>query len=279
MPVYSRLQLRQHLGQLKLRDTYVGTTTGSCGSGPSAYILDAQIANVAFSGESMHARTWVRVLASGSLSMDFRVATFNTGSGAYQTLQNATANILAGTQYEHHRKTSPGEKDRCIDGVIARLWTRQEITIQSSDGLVYSLGQGYKIFGVSYFGNPAATVDRAPGQLLPGWNIVTTGSGRELRLPLGGALGASQQIVLDAQVRATLGSSDSATVNIPDEDWVLDGAAARCYQSLWADAPSKEAGKYQALAQAHAKMFIDNAGRFRERVDYGHRGDFDEAVS
>lgn len=27
MPVYSRQTLRRHLGQFKLRDTYVGTTT------------------------------------------------------------------------------------------------------------------------------------------------------------------------------------------------------------------------------------------------------------
>lgn len=280
MPVVSRVQLRQHLGQLKLRDTYVGTVTVSCAAGASAFILDAAIANVAFSGEAMNARTWVRVLANASTTMDFRVATFNTGSGAYQTLQNATAAIQAGVQYEHHRKTSAAEKDRCIDGIVGRLWTRQEVPIATIQGaLVYSLGLGYKIFGVKYFAQPDGSLDRAPGQLLPGWNIVLTGSGtRELRLPEGGALGASQQIILDAQVRASLGSADTATVNIPDEDWVLDGAAARCYQGLWADAPGKEAGKYQALATAHAKLFIDNIGRFRDQIMYGHRGDFDQVV-
>lgn len=274
MPVVSRLTLRQHLGQNKLRDTYIGTTTASCGPTSPAYVMDSQVANPDLAAESLYARTWVKVN-----NMTLNVGSFNAGSGAYVTAQTAATSIPIGVQYEHHRKLSPDSKDRAIDGVIGRLWSRQELPIDTAVGcLQYSIGTGFKIFGVSYFANPASSTDRGQAQLMIGWTLATTGSGRELRLPANGALGASQQIVLDAQVRATLGSLDTATVNIPDEDWVLDGAAARCFQALWADAPGKEAGKYQALAQAFGKVFIDNIGRFRDTVDFGHRGDFDQVV-
>lgn len=274
MPVVSRLRLRQQLGLTKLRDTYVGNVSGSWGATASLTLIDSTQANLAFSGESMFARTWLK-----HNGMELRVASFNTGSGAYVTLQTAATIVASGGQYEHHKKISPSEKDRCIDGVIGRLWTKQEIPIDSVTGdLSYSIGVGFKIFGVYYFANPSGTLDRDRRQLSPGWNIVVTGSGRELRLPNGSALAASQQLILDAQVRATLGSSDAATVNIPDEDWVLNGAAARAYQSLWADAPGKEAGKYKELSTAYAREFVTGIGRWRDRVDYGWRGAFDEVV-
>jgi len=274
MPVRSRLQLRQGVGTQKLRDTYVGTTTASVGAVGSVYLIDSAVANLAFSGETLYARTWLKVNG-----MQLMVATFNTGSGAYVTLQTAATAIGSGAQYEHHRKLSPAEKDRCIDGIVTRLWSRQEVPINTVAGaLVYSLGSGFKIFGAYYLGNPAGSLDRGQGQLAPGWNIVSTATGRELRLVPGSGLAGSQQLIIDAQVRATLGAADAATVNIPDENWVLDGIAARCYQSMAADAPGQEAGKYAALASAYAKSFVKGIGAFRDPVDMNWRGAFDGLV-
>lgn len=275
MPCVSRLRLRQLVGSTKLRDTYVGTTTGSSGVGGFATIIDSSVANLAFSGESLFVRTWLK-----HNGMELRVASFNTGSGAFVTQQAAATLVLSGGQYEHHRKLAPSEKDRAIDGVIGRLWTRQEVPIATVDGLLaYSIGPNFKVFGAYYFASPSATLDRDRREIPIGWNLVTTATGRELRLPPGGALAGSQQLVLDAQVRATLGSADAATVNIPDEDWVLNGIAARCYQSLWADAPGQEAGKYQVLSQIYARAFVQGIGAYRDRVDQSWRGAFDEVVS
>jgi hypothetical protein len=275
LPVVSRARLRQQLGLIKLRDTYVGITTSSWGADASVTIIDSAQANLAFSGEGLYARTWLKVN-----SMELWVASFNAGSGAYVTLQTAATTVPVGVEYEHHRKMSPAQKDREIDGIIGHLWTRQEIPLNTTDGLLaYSIGQGFKVFGVRYYANPSGTLDRQPQDIAIGWNLVTTGSGREIRLPNGAALAASQQIIIDAQVRATLGAADAATVNIPNEDWVLNGVAARCYQAMVADAPGQEAGKYKELALAYASTFRRDIARFRDAMSSDWRGAFSEVVS
>lgn len=275
MPIVSRSYLRQRVGQLRLRDTYVGTTSGSLDAVGSAYVIDAAVANLAFSGESLFQRAWLKVNG-----MEFQVASFNTGSGAYVTLQTAATIVPSGAQYERHLKLSPAQKDREIDGVVGRLWTRQELPISTIDGrLQYSIGQGFKVFGVYYFANPTGSIDRQPREMPIGWNIATTGSGREIRLPFGGALGGSQQIVLDAQVRATLGAADTATINIPDEDWVLNGITARCYQAMAADAPGQEANRYEKLAVQYGAEFVKGIGRWRDTISSTWRGAFDEVVA
>ncbi len=274
MPVLTRLRLRQQLGQAKLRDTIVGTTTLSLGVGSAAAVLNQQYADTSLTGQGIGQGFYLRLVGQ-----DFRVASFNVASGAYVSAQTMATTIGGSFQFEIHKKLSAAEKDRALDGVIQHLWQRQEIPIDTVGGLLqYSIGQGFKVFGAYYFANPTATLDRDVRDLPIGWQIAMTGSGRELRLPFGAALSASQQLVIDAQVRATLGAADTATVNIPDEDWVLNGAAARAYQALWSDAPGKEAGRYKELAVAFGTEFRKQVGKYRDRVEGDWRGAFDGPV-
>lgn len=276
MPVVSRQRLRQQVGLTRLRDTFVGTTTFSpnLGAGSTAQIMAIRLANTALTGQALYQNTTLRLIG-----IDYHVASFNVGSGALVSAQLAATTVGSGSTFEHHRKLSADQKDREIDGIVGRLWSRQEVPLNSVSGqLYYSIGQGFKVFGAYYFGVPVGTTSREVHTLPVGWDIVTTGSGRELRLPEGGALNGSAQLVLDAQVHLTLGATDTATVNVPDEDWVLNGIAARCYQAMSADAPGQEAGKYRDFAIAYAREFNRNIGRFRDQVTYDFRGAFDEFV-
>ena len=83
MPVYTRRQLRQSLGQYFLRDTLAGTTTGSWGATASLTVYDVQLSDLSMSGESMYLRSIVRLLTTTGYIQDARIATFNTGSGAF----------------------------------------------------------------------------------------------------------------------------------------------------------------------------------------------------
>ena len=275
MPVVSRARLRQQVGLTKMRDTYVGTVTASYGAVGSVTIIDGAVANLAFSGEGLYVRTWLKVNG-----MELRVASFNAGSGAYVTLQTAATVVPSGAPYERHEKLSPTEKDRAIDGLISHIWTRQEVPINVVDGrLDFSIGTGFHVFGAYQFANPAGSGTRDPRVVPIAAQIVTTATGRELRLQAGSLLGSGQQLILDAQVRATLGAADAATVNIPDEDWVLNGIAARCYQTLIADSPSQEGGKYADLARAYAQEFRRLSSRFIDSGTYDWRNAFGAYVA
>lgn len=277
MPIVSRSRLRQMVGQSKLRDTYVGTTVYSPNpiTGTVVTLMDPRLVNTALSGQAI-GQGWTFRLTG--VQIDYQVASYNVASGALISGQLAATTVGSGSTFEVSRKVRGEDKDRAIDGIVARLWSRQELPLDTNGALQYSIGRDFKVFDAYYFVSPTGTVSRDQHNLPLGWNIAVTGSGRELRLPAGTALGASQQIILDAQVRATLGAADTATVNIPDEDWVLNGVAARCYQTLWSDAPGKEAGKYKDLAQAYGLEFVKKIGKYRDRIDSGWRGAFDEWV-
>src|ERR1051326_2235892 len=140
MPVVSRSQLRQHVGQLKLRDTFIGTTTFSpnLGAGSVVQVMALRLADTSLSGQQLFQNTSLRFVG---LANDYRVGSFNVGSGALISGQVAATTVASGTTFEHHRKVSADEKDRAIDGIIAKLWKRQEVTINTVDGLeFYSLG-------------------------------------------------------------------------------------------------------------------------------------------
>ena len=272
IPVVSRLRLRQQVGLTRLRDAIVATTTFSpnLGVGSAVVAMAVRHANTALGSHGLYVASPMRI--SG---IDYHVASFNSASGAYVSAQTAATIVGSGASFEIHMKAAGDDKDRAIDGIIGRLWSRQEVPIDVTDGrLEYSIGAGFKVFGAYWFANPTGSLNRDKRELPIGWNIALTATGREIRLPAGAPLGSGHQLVLDAQVRATLGAADAATINIPDEDWVLNGIAARCYQTLIADAPGKEAGKYRDLAQAYAREFRNGIGRHRDQIDTDWRPAF-----
>jgi hypothetical protein len=263
MPVYSRLQLRQSLGQDWLRDTIVSTTTSSVwGVSGSINVVDSRQADPSLSSEGMYQRAWIRVAGQ-----NLRVATFNTGSGAFLSAMLGTI-VASGAEYELHQRVSPDEKDRVLTDVARSLRFRQEVTLPSVDGLtLYSLPDSVlAVFDVRYFADPTNSMGRSE-RTVPWFKVVPTGSGsRELRIAP--SLGASQTLVIDAVFAGSLGTGDTATINLPDDEWLLAGAAARCYSLLERDSPGKEAERYGEHRSRMNLLFARKQATYRPAYDY-----------
>lgn len=244
MPVYQKKALRQSLGQLFLRDTQVLNTAASYGPAGSVFFLDPTQANTAFSGERLYARAY---LYHPDTQQTFRCASFNCASGAYVTAQVSATTIQSGSAFEVHELLSPAEKNLCLDRVVDQIPVVQEVGIPTVDGArFYNLEAAASpnylrdVLDCWYYADPSNSLDRQRGQIIE-YGIETTGSGRELRISP--ALAASQQIIVRAIVNMTLGSTDAATLNLPNDELLLWGATARAYQLLIARSPGQEAGQ------------------------------------
>lgn len=268
MVTVSRRLLRQHLGQQLLRDTVVGTNTASLGPGAaSAWFIDASLVDASASGNVVYQRTWIR-----HNGQTFRVASFNSPSGAFVSNQTAASGVLSGSEYELHELLSPEDKNLAIDWAINRIWIRQEVALNTVDGLTqYSVGYDFgQIFDWYVWLSPTGTTGRTKA-IFQGQRpeIRLTGSGREIRLS--GALGASQQLVLDAEVRASLGAADTATINLPNEEHILYGAEAQCWEMLAKRAPQVERRSYIINAQRAAAAYSRLSHRFSAQRDVAPR--------
>jgi len=262
MPTFSRRALRQRLGQRYLRDTIVGQTTGSWSTTAGSFnIVDARQADPTASGEQMHFRHWLRLLGSAGLIQDLRVGSFNTGSGAFVGAQTLATTIVSGMPFEIHALLSPAEKDEALDAVIEDVRVREEVAIWATpQAKTYSLGDEIaNVVEVGYLSDPTSSLHRGGGAM-PWWKLARTGSGHELRVS--SPLLASQQLVVDALLSVSLGAGDLATVRLPDEEWVLTGAAARCFWLLEQRAPGQEAAAYRERRQEMAREFTRLSARF-----------------
>jgi hypothetical protein len=254
------------LGQDRLRDTFVSKATATYVSGGATYnwLSDNYLLYTELSDNSLFAGAWMSHTPSGAAgSYPYRV----TGFDPPRLILNYPPpyNVYPGDAYEIHEMVSPDEKDLALDRTLRRVWSRQEVPIWAVNGQQqYSLGQSVgEIFDVYVYGNPAGSLDRGRGAL-SWWGEATTATGREVRVtpaPL-----ASQQLILDAQVWATLGAADTATVNIPDVDWILDGAAAVCYEILGRRSPGQEAGAYATEAKRYGRAWMAGQGRWLPAV-------------
>lgn len=278
MPTFNRKQLVRRLGQDWLRDTIVGQTTSSFGS---LHLMDVAGANVEFSGEGLYARSWAKLYQStNGNGAEYRVATWNAGSGAYVIALPLATTVPSGADYEIHQLVSPTEKGRLIDDTLKRLRVRQEVNLWTIEGVRhYSLGglnfeNVEDVLDVRYFANPAGSLNRDERRL-DFWKAVLTGSGT-LELRIQPSLSASQQIVLDAILTPTLGSNDNATVNLPEDAWLLAGAAAKCYQIVARRAPAQETKQYQQFQAEAALEFGRLSQRWAPQIDRPIR--FDDPV-
>jgi hypothetical protein len=124
--------------------------------------------------------------------------------------------------------------------------------------------QGYDILDVRYLSDPSNSLN--PGEQQIGWfRVDATGSeGRELRISP--ALRASQVLILDTLQGARLGAHDLATVDLPSDEWILAGAAARCLWLLEQRAPGKEAGMYRERRQEAVKLFSRLSQRYQGAI-------------
>jgi hypothetical protein len=197
----------------------------------------------------LYERKWLRLLGSAGFIQDVRIGSFNTGSGAFLAAVTAATTIFSGMPFEIHTKVPPVEKDAALDAVIRDVLYREEVTIDSVDqGHIYSLGADIlDIVDVRYYSDP---------ERRPQWfKHARTASGNELRIRP--ALTYSCQLVIDAIRTVSLGDGDLATVNLPNDDWILAGAAARCWQLLRLNAPGKETGIYKDFQAEAARIYSD----------------------
>jgi len=271
MPQFSRVQLRRLLGQNHIRDTIVGQTTASWGQvNYSVNIIDFAQADLAASGQNRHAGAWLKV---PSTSLELRVASFNTGSGAFLAqgvaLVPGAATFVAtptGMFYELHGAVKPSDKDRAIDEAVKFLRSRREVTIESVDGLAdYPLPDAVEqVLDAYSFADPGGSLTRNKTPLTS-FRVVGTETGLEVRISP--VLGGSQQLVLDAVVRATLGASDAATIDVPDERLVLLRAEAECWGLLAKDAPRGTADEYRRSRDDAARQYAALARNFKVPVD------------
>lgn len=265
MPIFSRRQLRQSLGQRYLRDTVVGQTSGSWGTqAGSANIVDLAQADYTASGEQLYQRHYMRLLGSAGLIQDLRVASFNTGSGAFVAAQTLATTIFSGMPFEVH-VNDPKEKDRALDDVIRQVRVRREVPLWATDGLhVYSLGPDvFDVVGVRFFSDPASSLNRGEAGV-SWWKYETTQTGNELRISP--SLLASYQLAIDAVLAVSLGAGDLATVNLPDEDWILSGAGARLLWLLEQRSPGQENGVYKERRKELAREYTRLSARFQPRA-------------
>ncbi len=260
MPVYSRKYLRQQLGKRWVGDTLTGTITASFGSSGSINIIDSRQANVAFSGQQMYARAWGKVIGHEQV----RIATWNTGSGAWFSFQGTgtSGGIASGAEYEIHSLCSPDDKDVALNSTLEQVRIMREFPMWTiKDARQYVLSSNIlDVFDAYYFHDPTSSLNREHLRLAH-WKMRETMSGNELRIAP--ALDASQQIMMTALLSVTLGAADVATVDIPDEDWILAGAAARAFNILGAHAPGQEVKAYQERRADAARQFSRLSSRFR----------------
>ncbi len=222
--------------------------------------MDSSQANATFSGDALYERAWGKVNG-----FEYRIASFNTASGAWCTPTPVQSAIFVATQYEIHERMSPSEKDRMLDRVIQNVWDRQEVPLWAVENQAfYSLGPEIKVFDAWYFGDPSSSLNRER-HAFDHWGVTTTATGRELRISP--TLQASEQLIVDAQVQATLGAADTATVNIPNETWVLNGAAAWCYELLARRSPGQESDTYRREASRFARAWTHGMAQHRPQID------------
>ncbi len=274
MPTFSRATLRQLLTTDYLRDGLVGNLTASWGVA-SVNLIDTTQADLSMSGQNLYARSWVR--HNGAT---YRVASFNTGTGCFVTLQSAPTTVVSGGAYEVHFSLPPEDKDRALNDAVKRVRVRREVGLSSVDGLhSYTLdgcaspNTVLDVLDAYYFANPSDSLTRDQRSLSE-FQVVTTATGRELRISP--ALGQSVQLVLDCVLTLTLGAADTATINVPDDRWLLSGAAAKAYDLLIRKAPGQNRGELVKDRAEFAAAWTRLSTRFQPVVDRPMAGVLDE---
>lgn len=265
MPIFSRQMLRALLTTDYLRDGIVSTLTATGFLG-SVNLIDSTQADLSLTGQALYQRAWLK-----HNGMELRVASFNVFSGAYISLQIAGTLVVSGGTYERHDSLPPSDKDRALNDTIKRVRVRREVAIPTVPGLnLYNLDTAgspnliLDVLDAYYFTNPTGTLGRDQARL-DDFTIVATATGRELRIEP--ALGQSQQLVLDAILTLTLGAGDTATINIPDDRWVLSGAAAKAYDLLIRKTPGQQRGALEKDRREFATEFSRLSSRFQPQID------------
>ena len=289
MPTYSRKFLFQQTARLFDPKTWVGTTAGSVGATGTVYFFDQRIANPAFSGERLYDRAWVWHHAQQAA---YRVASFNTGSGAFISLQMPMAGapsagiIASGDDFTVLPRLSPYDLNLAIDRTVSRMRVRQEVIVNALDGQVnYQIdnaASGVSIQRVlnAWYYTVGSQAPSPPGydrgqRYFNWWGEGHTGSGTyELRIDP--PIGSGAQIVIDGIVDMTLGAAETATINLPHDEWVYAGALTHAYTMLIQQSPGQAAGELLQRRAEWARQWRDANAKFQPLIDRSIAGIWDE---
>lgn len=221
-------------------------------------------ADPSLTGNDLFVRAWGKVV---NTSQAVRVASFNVGSGAFLSFQSiGTSTVMSGATYEIHQKLDPADKDRCLDATIRQVRIREEWPFWSVEQKAfYAISDNIlDICNAFYLSNPNDSLNQGKGHFTD-WKLTNTGSGQMLRIHP--SLPASYQIILDAIRTASLGATDTASIDLVSDDWVLAGAAARAYRMLRQSAPGKEEGVYRERQREYAAEFSRLSAHYQPLID------------
>ena len=250
MPVLSRGQLRRKLGQSYLQAATFGTTQIAVGAASTVCVMDPYRANPDYTNQNLYVRSHLRVA-----SLDYRVGSYNTGSGAFVSAQLLQQAVASGADFEIYDRWTASELDRCIDQVIDEIRVNREVTFPGTYNANF-----YALAGVAspntitdfndvyYYMAADSTTNRQRGSFT-NVNLMNTATGVEMRTER--LLVGSAVIAIDAVLALSLGSADTATINVPDEAWILWGASARAWHLLAQRTPGQD-DKYILERRAEA---------------------------
>ena len=247
----------------------IATTSLSLNSGVAMALMDTKFANSDYSGMGLYQGAFVR-----AGSADYRVGSFNVGSGAWLSAQLLQSAIASGADIEISEKLSAADMDRYIDETIMTFRVRREVTIPVNGSNFYAIDGAASpntiksVLNAYYYADASSTTNRLRRHDLTQEQVVFTATGMELRLPM--VLTGSQQIVLDALLQMSLPAGDAATINLGplvDEETILWGAAARCYDRIIQDAPGKEAGEYERRRKDAVRQWNRESAKARPQID------------
>lgn len=270
MPVFSRKQLRRDIGYDFTHDLrpVVGNTQGaSFGQFDQTdwFVSNVLHSNRAASGMNLYQNAWVFVEGStanadtSNTFHEYMVASFNCGSGAYIIQMPSWEYVDVNSFFELHTRVSPEDKNRAIDDTIKRIRIKQEVGITSIDGaLSYTIDGAASPFVIDRILDMHISADPSNSlnidlRHISDWKIVSTATGNLLRLQY--AVQGSQQIIMECILIPSLGG-EVATISVPDERWILAGAAMRCYDFMIQAAPAQQVAQ---LVQRRAEWSAEYA--------------------
>lgn len=246
------------------------------------FFIDARKANPAFSGERLYDRAWIYHHAQ---QWGYQVASFNTASGAFVTVQQAYGGAIAsGDDFTVIPRLSPYELNDAINLTVGRLRQRQEIAINAADGIVmYQLDsaasgtQVERVLNAYYYATPT----NSPGgqdmhkRYFEWWGDGKTASGTYC-LTIAPPIASGNQIIVDGIISMTLGSAENATINVAHPEWIYVGALMHAYNALIQQAPGQAAGELLQRRAEWARQWREVAGKFNPTIDRSMQGIFDE---
>lgn len=280
MPVYSKKQLRRDLSAQFIHDSLdtIPWTSELAGApyGSTVQIRALRFADTEASGQGLYKGAWLFLESSvatpdASATWDqYLVATFNVANGAFTSGQPARSAYANDAEFEIHTRVAPLDKNVAIDETIVRMRVRQEVGLTTIDGAMFYTIDGAaspftidRILDVHLSANPSGSQNQDIRHIQD-WQVVSTATGNQLRIRY--AVAGSQQLWMDCILTPTLGG-ELATLNIPDERWILAGAAARCYDFMIQAAPAQQVTQLMQRRAEYAAEYSRLSTRFQPSYD------------